>query len=108
MPDDVVIKIPVDEVQQLRLKENMLRLAGDSELRRRLGSAARTYIAEHHDWVKVAQQYADFIHQVEDEHLGDAMPLRKFAAGLLASNDSLGIEQFIAAAARHQSIGLVL
>jgi glycosyltransferase involved in cell wall biosynthesis len=47
LPDDVCMKIPVDEDEELTLAAALLVLAEDRELRRRLGARARAFMADH-------------------------------------------------------------
>ena len=57
LPDSVVAKVPVDEYEIETLAAVLERLAADSELRGRMGAAAREYVRQEHDLGAVADLY---------------------------------------------------
>lgn len=60
-PDTIVHKVRWDADGPARLATALSELLGDAPRRRALGEAARTHIAEHHDWSRVAEGYAEVI-----------------------------------------------
>jgi glycosyltransferase involved in cell wall biosynthesis len=58
LPDDVAIKIAVDELEVDVLAGALELLAEDEELRARMGAAARDYVAREHSLQKAADLYA--------------------------------------------------
>jgi glycosyltransferase involved in cell wall biosynthesis len=57
LPDDVAVKIPVDEREQPLLASTLLKLAEDGDFRARLGAQARAYVEREHDVRLVAERY---------------------------------------------------
>jgi glycosyltransferase involved in cell wall biosynthesis len=57
LPDEVAVKIPVDEHEQQLLAAVLVRLAEDADLRERLGAAARAYVEREHDLGLAAERY---------------------------------------------------
>jgi glycosyltransferase involved in cell wall biosynthesis len=83
LPSDTVVKVKIGQAQEDEVADVLAHLAGDEELRRRLGTAARQYVVEHHSWEAVAAQYADYIYHVESTGLGDQTDLRAVLEGLV-------------------------
>jgi glycosyltransferase involved in cell wall biosynthesis len=63
LPDEVALKVPVggDEVETLAA--HLERLAGDPELRARMGAAARALAEREHDAGRVADAYAEVLEE---------------------------------------------
>jgi glycosyltransferase involved in cell wall biosynthesis len=57
LPDDVAVKVPVDEREERLLASVLVRLAEDEELRRGLGQRARAYTQREHDVGLAAERY---------------------------------------------------
>jgi glycosyltransferase involved in cell wall biosynthesis len=66
-PNDVVVKIPWSENVVDHLKARLARLAGDTRMRDKLGTAAQQYVREHHHWSQVAGRYAALIDEVSEQ-----------------------------------------
>ena len=66
LPDDVAFKVPVGDDEVDVLAARLEQLAGDPELRRAMGAAARSYAEREHDLDRVADAYA----AVLEEHVG--------------------------------------
>ena len=66
LPDDVAFKVPVGDDEVDVLAARLEQLAGDPELRRAMGAAARSYAESAHDLRRVADAYA----AVLEEHAG--------------------------------------
>jgi len=66
LPDDVAFKVPVGDDEVDVLAARLEQLAGDPELRRAMGAAARSYAEREHDLGRVADAYA----AVLEEHVG--------------------------------------
>jgi glycosyltransferase involved in cell wall biosynthesis len=61
LPDDVALKIPVDEYETRTLEAALELLAADERVRAALGAAAREHVEREHDLEKVAESYAEAI-----------------------------------------------
>ena len=70
LPDDVALKIPVDEREVPRLAAALELLLSRDDVRRRLGDAGRRYVAHEHDVERVAELYAAALEQAAG---GDAV-----------------------------------
>jgi glycosyltransferase involved in cell wall biosynthesis len=66
LPDDVAFKVPVGDDEVDVLAARLEQIAGDPELRRAMGAAARSYAEREHDLGRVADAYA----AVLEEHVG--------------------------------------
>jgi glycosyltransferase involved in cell wall biosynthesis/SAM-dependent methyltransferase len=66
LPDDICLKVPVDEREVDLLYEYLNLLAGRPEVARALGERARRYVAEECSWERVASQYAEFLRCVAE------------------------------------------
>jgi glycosyltransferase involved in cell wall biosynthesis len=62
LPDDVCVKVPPNDIDALT--SAMRKLAGDKELRQRIGRRAAEYVRCRHDPDQVAEMYVDFINDV--------------------------------------------
>ncbi|TMK82118.1 MAG: glycosyltransferase [Actinobacteria bacterium] len=60
LPDDVALKVEIDEDQAASLGEHLVRLAGEPALRARLGAGAKRYATEVLDPARCAEQYVAF------------------------------------------------
>jgi glycosyltransferase involved in cell wall biosynthesis len=58
LPDEVALKVPVGDDEVEVLADHLTRLAGDAELRARMGAAARNLAEQEHDVGRVADAYA--------------------------------------------------
>ena len=58
LPGSVAAKVPIDERETETVAAFLERLTADDELRTRMGSAAREYVAEVHELERVADAYA--------------------------------------------------
>jgi glycosyltransferase involved in cell wall biosynthesis len=63
LPDEVALKVPVGEGEVEALADHLTQLAGDAELRTRMGSAARALAKRDHDLGRVADAYAETLEQ---------------------------------------------
>ncbi|MBI3666401.1 MAG: glycosyltransferase [Acidobacteria bacterium] len=61
LPDDVCLKAPVGEGEVDCLFEYLNLVVSRKEVARELGERARTYVANHCTWERVAAQYAEFL-----------------------------------------------
>jgi glycosyltransferase involved in cell wall biosynthesis len=57
LPDDVAVKVPVDEHEQQLLASVLQKLAEDGDLRGELGARAQAYVAREHDLGLAAERY---------------------------------------------------
>ena len=64
LPDSVALKVPVDERELDELTAVLERLAGDDELRSRMGAAALEYARREHDLDRVADRYVAAIEEM--------------------------------------------
>jgi len=64
LPDDCVIKTPVDLSEEAAVREAVEKLAGDAGLRRRMGEKARAYMQSTHSWKASARQYLGFMSDI--------------------------------------------
>jgi glycosyltransferase involved in cell wall biosynthesis len=62
LPDDVCIKVPPNDIDALTSAMRML--AGDKELRQRIGRRAAEYARSHHNPERAAEMYIDFAKDV--------------------------------------------
>jgi glycosyltransferase involved in cell wall biosynthesis len=63
LPDEVALKVSVGDDEVEVLAGHLMRLAGDSELRARMGAAARALAQQEHDLGRVADAYAETLEQ---------------------------------------------
>ena len=63
IPDDCCAKVDLDDTEEDLLLAYLRLIAGDEELRRRMGENARRHMAVHHSLAGSAQGYADFLRQ---------------------------------------------
>jgi len=61
LPDNICVKIPVDEFQGRVLEECLLWLLADRAITSSIGEAARQWVADTCTWERVARSYADFL-----------------------------------------------
>jgi glycosyltransferase involved in cell wall biosynthesis/SAM-dependent methyltransferase len=61
LPDEICWKVPVDDTEEEVLYELLLMAVSRSEVRRKVGEAARAWALEHCRWERVAAQYAAFL-----------------------------------------------
>jgi glycosyltransferase involved in cell wall biosynthesis len=80
LPDAVALKVPVGDGELEVLTSHLTRLAGDTELRTRMGDAARAFAEQEHDVGRVAEAYAATL---EEAAGGEAV--RGAVAGAVAS-----------------------
>jgi glycosyltransferase involved in cell wall biosynthesis/SAM-dependent methyltransferase len=66
LPDDICLKVPVDDQEVDCLFEYMNLLVGRPELARAMGERAQAFIKEFCSWGHVAGQYADFLKAVNE------------------------------------------
>ena len=73
--DDRGIKIPAVNMEQIiaDLGAALIRLAGDPELRMRLGRAGRLYVEQNHTWTRIVRGFDDDYHKL----LSLAAPIRR-------------------------------
>ena len=64
LPDDCVVKVPLDSTTEDVLFAYLERLIKDRPLRKRIGDNARRYANENHEVSRVAQSYLDFTREV--------------------------------------------
>jgi glycosyltransferase involved in cell wall biosynthesis len=88
LPDDVVVKIPIDEREVPLLARALEVLVEREDVRRELAAAARAYVAREHDVERVADAYAAALEQAAG---GDAVREAVLAEIAVAAADS-GIE----------------
>jgi glycosyltransferase involved in cell wall biosynthesis/SAM-dependent methyltransferase len=63
-PDDVCLKVPVDESEEDVLFEYLNLLVSRPEVRKKIGMHARQWVAEECNWESVAQRYASFLESI--------------------------------------------
>jgi SAM-dependent methyltransferase len=63
-PDDVCLKVPVDQSEEDVLYEYLNLMASRADLRLALGSRAREWVARECNWDSVAQRYVSFLEAV--------------------------------------------
>lgn len=61
LPPEACRQVPVGDGEEEGILEAMEALAGDEELRRRIGQQARAYISREHPWSQAARAYCEFI-----------------------------------------------
>jgi glycosyltransferase involved in cell wall biosynthesis len=88
LPDEVALKVPVGDAEVEVLAGHLTRLAGDAELRGRMGAAARALAEQEHDLGRVAAAYAATL---EEAAGGDAVGGAVAAAVASAAAD-VGLE----------------
>ena len=66
LPDDICLKVPVDEREVDLLYEYLNVLVSRPDVARALGERARRYVAEQCAWERVAEQYAEFLRCVAE------------------------------------------
>ncbi|GAC1466172.1 MAG: hypothetical protein NVSMB9_06460 [Isosphaeraceae bacterium] len=66
-PTTVVRKVHWETEGQAGLLRAMADLCGEPEYRRSLGRSAWTYVDDHHEWSRVANQYVEAIERCHDE-----------------------------------------
>jgi glycosyltransferase involved in cell wall biosynthesis len=88
LPDEVALKVPVGDAEVEVLAGHLTRLAGDAELRGRMGAAARALAEQEHDLGRVADAYAATL---EEAAGGDAVGGAVAAAVASAAAD-VGLE----------------
>ncbi len=77
LPDDVALKVPVDELETRTLEAALELLAASPSARAAMSAAAREYVRREHDLERVADLYAEAIElaaggdAVTDAVLGD-------------------------------------
>lgn len=64
LPDGCALKIAVGPREKVQIREALLRLGRDPELRRRMGEAGRTYVRTHHTWKQAAATYHRFLERL--------------------------------------------
>ena len=74
LPDDVAVKIPVDDNEVDWLYEYMQLLLHDPDLRRAIGERGRAYVAQECSWPRVADQYVEFLQQRNGRETADRIP----------------------------------
>ena len=63
LPDDVAVKVAVDDLEVEQLAAALDTLVGDEAVRRAMSDAARDYVAREHDLERVADLYAAALEQ---------------------------------------------
>ena len=87
LPDDCVVKVPLDSTTEELLLAYLERLIQDQNLRQRIGQNARRYVNAKHAIDVVAQSYLDFIRQTIGER-----PRRDLIASLSYDLAQLGVK----------------
>ncbi|CAA7599568.1 Glycosyl transferase, family 1 [Acididesulfobacillus acetoxydans] len=93
LPDDAVVKIPVDErAEKPALKNAIIRLATHPELRTELGRKARDYVLAKHDGDTIAREVSAFLSKdLLGSHTGkylESLAERLLAIGLTEHNEA--------------------
>ena len=88
LPDEVALKVPVGDAEVEVLAGHLTRLAGDAELRARMGAAARALAEQEHDLGRVADAYAATL---EEAAGGDAVG-GAVAAAVASAAAEVGLE----------------
>ncbi|HUQ95678.1 MAG TPA: glycosyltransferase [Bryobacteraceae bacterium] len=65
-PEDVVLKVPVDETEEDLIFEYLNALVSRPEIARTLGRRARAWVEKQCSWTLVARQYLNFLRAVAD------------------------------------------
>jgi 2-polyprenyl-3-methyl-5-hydroxy-6-metoxy-1,4-benzoquinol methylase/glycosyltransferase involved in cell wall biosynthesis len=93
LPDDSVIKIPLDQHSDALLAAFLRRLLADKDFRARIGSNARRYMLAEHSMEHAAEGYFELIEQVITSRpkrtLVSAVSSELSVLGVTASNESL-------------------
>jgi glycosyltransferase involved in cell wall biosynthesis len=63
LPDEVAVKVPVDDYEVETLARALELLAEDGDIRARMGAAASEYARREHDLVRVADLYVDALEE---------------------------------------------
>lgn len=82
LPDDAVVKVPVDGWEVDMLTAVLGRLCTDADLRRRLGEAAREYVQREHDLNRVADLYASALEEAAGGEAVTAQVAQRIAESL--------------------------
>lgn len=95
LSDEVALKVPVGDDEVEILAAHLTRLAGDAELRARMGAAARALAQREHDAGRIAEAYAEVLEEAAGgETVGDAVTAAVASAaaevGLQSSGDAVG------------------
>jgi hypothetical protein len=99
LPDDAVLKVPVDELE-VDVLEGALALAADHGAQ--LGAAARAYVEQEHDLVTVAGAYAAALETAAGADAVTDAVLRRVAEAAAES----GITDVSLIAARLREVGI--
>jgi glycosyltransferase involved in cell wall biosynthesis len=106
LPDDIAAKVPVDEREVETLTQALDRLAGDEELRRRMGEAALESAKTEHDLGRVADLYVKAI----EEFAGASNVRDAVAREVATAAHEVGIDmndpEISEVAARAREVGL--
>lgn len=74
LPDEICIKVPVDQTEEEVIFELLQLVVTRPEVRRAVGQAARRWALEHCAWERVAQRYAAFLQAVHSGAAGPNQP----------------------------------
>jgi glycosyltransferase involved in cell wall biosynthesis len=88
LPDEVAVKVPVDERETEALVEALDRLAGDAAYRERMGRAAAEWARREHDLDRAADLYTAAL----EESLGGAEVTRAVLGDVARAAAALGVE----------------
>src|SRR5262249_23409843 len=83
LPDEICLKVPVDEHEVDFIFEYLNLLVTRPELARTMGETAKRYVAGYCSWDRVAEMYADFLRAVNEgrEWTAPPAPAKRLSAG---------------------------
>ena len=87
LPDDCVVKVPLDSTTEALLVAYLERLIEDRHLRQRIGENARRYVTAKHAIEIVAESYLDFIRETVERR-----PRKELIASLSNDLAQLGVK----------------
>jgi len=102
LPDDVALKIPVDEYETRTLAAALELLAASPQARTAMGAAARAYVEREHDLDRVAEQYAAALELAAGGEAVDDAVLHEVAAAAAA----VGLEDVTELGERLREVGV--
>lgn len=73
LPDDLVIKIPIDEKEIINIADAIANLIEQPSLREKIGNNARNYTLKEHNPDRISQQIIEFIKNTPDASVNDLL-----------------------------------
>ena len=87
LPDDVSIKVEVDDNEEKSIIEAFSKLSSEKNYREKLGSNAKRYVKEEHDPDKIAYEFVEFLSNISN------IEQSKFVKSLSVRLKDLGLNE---------------